>query len=320
MAKKLRTPVAGALVLGALCLTQVSASAAPACPSNPDTTLSDFPAFKHEITAQHRSALDALANKVVSLTKSGKPVRKIRIVGHAAVWGSSNHQQTSENRAAVVQAELTSRFANLGVDFSKTQITIEGMATACPVASNSTQAGRAKNRRVEILLTAAPPPPPPPAPVAKKTMPQLLQMIKTSSSNPTTQCLAGKLLDPATNDSFLPSDGLRAFMKKPIQSVGVHGYTSFERDLGPWMAGQLKRIHDVPTNQTEAVRFQLSFSRAQDSLIDGVRALRFLDCHDKRSTAVKNHIIGLSKNPKSLYSCPVIKQLVADNTKKACTA
>lgn len=319
MKNSFRSALAGALMLGALSYNPASVAAAPVCPTGADKTLADFPAFSYELTAQHKSELDALAQKVLSLTKSGKPVRKIRIVGHAAVWGQSNYQQTSEYRAAVVQAELTSRFANLGIDYSKTQITTEGMATACPVATNGTQAGRAANRRVEVWITAAPKPTPPPPPPAKKNITQLLKIVQ-KSSNPTTQCLAGKLLDPATNDSFLPNDGLQAFMSKPIQKVGIHGYTSFERDLGPWMANQLARIHKVPTNQSDEQRFQASFSNAQNSLIDGVRALKFLDCYDKRSKAVKNHIIEQTKRAKSLYSCPVIKQLVQEATKNACTA
>jgi outer membrane protein OmpA-like peptidoglycan-associated protein len=320
MKRSLRIAFAGTLALAAVSLDQGPAAAAPSCPASPDVTLSDFPAFSYELTPQHRTSLDALANKVVSLTKSGKPVRKIRIVGHAAVWGSSDYQKTSEYRAAVVQAELTSRFANLGVNYGKTQITTEGMATACPVATNSTQAGRAANRRVEVWITAASKPVPPPPPPAKKSLNQLLSSVQKSSSNPTTQCLAGKLLDPASNDSFLPNDGLQAFMSRPIQKVGVHGYSSFERDLGPWLDSQLKRIHDVPTKQSVEQRFQSSFMNAQNSLIDGVRALKYLDCYDKRAKPVKNHIIEQTKRARSLYSCPVIKKLVEDATKNACTA
>lgn len=318
MKQKVRPMLAGALVLAAFSYDPGNAAAAPVCPTGADVTLSDFPAFSYEITSSHRASLDALAKKVYTLTKSGKPVRKIRIVGHAAVWGKSDYQKTSENRAAVVQAELTARFASLGINYSKTQITTEGMATACPVATNGTQAGRAKNRRVEVWITAAPKKLPPPPPPAKQSLTQLLKIVK-KSSNPTTQCLAGKLLDPATNDTFLPNDGLQAFVVAPIKKVGIYGYTDFERDLGPWLSNQLARIHKVPTKQSDEARFKASFQNAQNSLIDGVRALKTLDCYDKRAKAVKNHIIEQTKRAKSLYSCPVIKQLVAEATKTVCT-
>jgi hypothetical protein len=321
MIKTLRTIVAGTLMIGTLCIAQSNASAAPSCPSNPNTTLSDFPAFSYELTSSHRAQLDAVAKKVYDLTKSGKPVRKIRIVGHAAIWGQSNYQQTSEYRAAVVQAELTSRFANLGINYSKTQITTEGMSTSCPVATNSTQVGRAANRRVELWITAAappPPPPPPPPPAKKKTLTELLKGLQRSS-NPTTSCIAGKLLNPSTNDNFLPVQGLHDMMRENNEKK-YYDYYKHEVDLGPHLDRALKRIRDTQTNETDEARFQKIFQNNQDQLIDGVRALWGLHCREKRAKVLRNYIIDRTKRSRSLYSCPVIKQLVEESTKHMCTA
>ncbi|MCA9644506.1 MAG: OmpA family protein [Myxococcales bacterium] len=322
----LRHISAGLLCLGtSFALVQTSApevaEAAPACPSNPNHTLSDFPAYKYEITGTHKAALDAIANKVLELTRAGKPVRKIRIVGHAAFYApdhktSEGYQKISEQRASVVNAELTARFANLGIKYDKVKIIVEGMSDRCPVDTNSTQAGRAKNRRVEIWIEAAPQAPPKPK---AKTRKQLLQSLKASTSNPTTQCIAGKLLSSGTNADYLPVKGLKAFMDARIQDVTTTGYTDFELDLAEQLQKTVKRIHDVPTKQSEEVRFNNAFNSAQRDLIDGVRALKYLDCYDKRTPAVKKHLINRSKQAKSLYSCPVIKQLVKDMTANTCT-
>ncbi len=319
------------LLLGAFVLSGNGAIAAPesppnmqtvipitsdSCPSGADQTFTDFPAYKYELNASHAKALDNLAAQVVSLTKSGKPVRKIRIVGHAAKWGSNDYQQLSEYRALVVESELTSRFADLGVDYSHTLITTEGLGVNCPAGDNSTRSGRAKNRRVEVWLTAVAKIKPP-TPVKKKTIEQHLQPL-THSSNPTTQCLAKKLLDPKVDTSYLPIDGLNVFFAQPIQEVGLFGFIDYERDMNQWMSTQLKRIYDVPTKINDASRFALSLQNAQDSLIDGVRALEFFDCYDKRSKIIRNHIQQQSLKATSLYSCPVIKDLVEDKTSAAC--
>lgn len=299
-------------------LPQPALLAPAVCPSSPDTTLTDFPAYKYELTSTNSAQLDALANKIATLTKSGKPVRTIEIVGHAAVWGSSNYQQLSEYRAVVVQSELTSRFANLGIKYDNVKITTRGRGTECPVASNASQAGRAKNRRVEVWITAAPKPTP--APKKKKTTIDLLKNLKGSSKNPTAQCLIGKLLDPKVDDTYLPLDGLNAFMAQPIQKVGLHGYTSYEKDLGDWLNVQVKRFNDVPTSEAIDSRFEKSFGRVQDSLIDGIRAFKFLDCYDKRTKPLREHIKSETKKSSSLYSCPVLKALFEENTKSPCTA
>lgn len=319
-----RSIIFGALAFGhsagvASALPQTALLAPAVCPSAPDATLTDFPAYKYELTSTNSAQLDALANKIRDLTKSGKPVRTIEIVGHAAVWGSSNYQQLSEYRAVVTQAELTSRFASLGIKYDKVKITTRGLGTQCPLATNSTQAGRAQNRRVEVWITAAAPKPPP-AKKKKKTSIDLLKNLRSSSTNPTTQCIAGKLLDPKVNDTYLPLDGLNTFMAQPIQKVGTHGYTSYERDLGDWLSAQVVKFNDVPTNESVDVRFQKSFQRAQDSIIDGVRAFKFLDCYDKRTKPLREHIRSQTKKPSSLYSCPVLKQLFEKATESACTA
>ena len=59
---------------------------------------------------------------------------------------SAENIKLSENRAMAVYKMMLKK----GVD--PEQIELEGMGNREPIASNDTRAGRAKNRRVEILV------------------------------------------------------------------------------------------------------------------------------------------------------------------------
>jgi outer membrane protein OmpA-like peptidoglycan-associated protein len=84
----------------------------------------------------------------VSTTLMEYPKTAIDVVGHASSDGDDNYNQTlSEHRANSVSSYLM----NSGVQ--SVRLTSFGMGETQPIADNSTQAGRAANRRVEILLT-----------------------------------------------------------------------------------------------------------------------------------------------------------------------
>jgi outer membrane protein OmpA-like peptidoglycan-associated protein len=71
----------------------------------------------------------------------------INVVGHTDdKWDDDYNMELSKNRAATVREFLVSQ----GVDASKTVVT--GRGESMPIASNNTRAGRAQNRRVEILI------------------------------------------------------------------------------------------------------------------------------------------------------------------------
>jgi outer membrane protein OmpA-like peptidoglycan-associated protein len=75
-------------------------------------------------------------------------VATVRIIGHTDSVGSDAfNQKLSEQRAASVVSFLLSQ----GVAADK--LSSEGRGESEPVDSNDTDAGRAKNRRVEIHLT-----------------------------------------------------------------------------------------------------------------------------------------------------------------------
>lgn len=84
----------------------------------------------------------------VAATLNAYPESRIAVVGHADSTGDDAYNQTlSERRAAEVAAKL----ARQGV--ARQRLAASGMGERAPVASNATEAGRAANRRVEILIT-----------------------------------------------------------------------------------------------------------------------------------------------------------------------
>ena len=75
---------------------------------------------------------------------------RIRVYGHTDIVGSAEvNQRVSTERAKKVAAFLVDN----GIDANR--ITAEGLSFNHPVADNSTEAGRAKNRRVEIYVIPA---------------------------------------------------------------------------------------------------------------------------------------------------------------------
>ncbi|MBT3066570.1 OmpA family protein [Rhodoferax sp. U11-2br] len=72
---------------------------------------------------------------------------EIRIIGHTDSTGSDGiNNPLSVNRAVSAREYLASR----GVDARRIQI--DGRGSREPIADNNTEAGRAKNRRIEIFL------------------------------------------------------------------------------------------------------------------------------------------------------------------------
>ena len=96
------------------------------------------------IRGNARSNLDALADNLNKYSK-----RDLLIVGHTDAIGTSwYNQDLSERRAASASRYLRSR----GVD---SQIVTRGRGEDEPVATNDTEEGRSRNRRVEVAIYAS---------------------------------------------------------------------------------------------------------------------------------------------------------------------
>jgi outer membrane protein OmpA-like peptidoglycan-associated protein len=103
----------------------------------------NFPAESAEITPETAKRLDALANLLKGYTS-----KRILIEGHTADVGDKASQLTlSEKRAKAVADYFVSKNV-----VSLSQLVIEGKGGTVPLASNTTEEGMARNRRVEITL------------------------------------------------------------------------------------------------------------------------------------------------------------------------
>ena len=101
-----------------------------------------FDTGKSTIKAESSGALKNIAEYL-----NAHKDKKFFIVGHTDNAGDFNSNMTlSENRAKVVMNELITKY---GVNAD--QLKAYGVANLSPVTSNSTDSGRAKNRRVEIV-------------------------------------------------------------------------------------------------------------------------------------------------------------------------
>ncbi len=101
-----------------------------------------FDTGRADIKTNLRPILDQFAQGL-----SGQPNTEIRIVGHTDSTGSDAiNNPLSVNRAVSARDYLSSR----GVDSRRVQV--DGRGSREPIADNNTDAGRAKNRRIEIFL------------------------------------------------------------------------------------------------------------------------------------------------------------------------
>lgn len=108
-------------------------------------TLSDvlFDVGKATLKPGAQRSLDRLAEFMKKY-----PERKIRIEGFTDTTGKAEtNQELSDKRAEAVRDELAKR------GISTERIEAIGYGPAFPVASNSTAAGRQRNRRVEIVIS-----------------------------------------------------------------------------------------------------------------------------------------------------------------------
>jgi outer membrane protein OmpA-like peptidoglycan-associated protein len=99
-------------------------------------------------TGQTELKTDAMSSlaEVVDLLQS-EPDKKIRIEGHTDSVGEASYNlRLSQQRADSVLATLV----DLGVDAGR--VTVVGMGEDFPIASNDTEDGRSRNRRVDVIL------------------------------------------------------------------------------------------------------------------------------------------------------------------------
>jgi len=102
-----------------------------------------FPVNSAEVQPGFRPTLNDVAGTLIEYPKTS-----VDIIGHASADGPEDYnQQLSERRASAVQSYLVAQ------GMRAVRVQSYGFGESQPIASNDTEAGRAANRRVEILLT-----------------------------------------------------------------------------------------------------------------------------------------------------------------------
>ncbi len=104
-----------------------------------------FPINSSQIQPQFYSTLDQVAQ-----TLAAYPSTLIDVYGHTDPSGGDRiNVPLSQDRAESVAAYLNQRGVN------RARIATEGFGSSRPIADNSTEAGRAQNRRVELRVVPA---------------------------------------------------------------------------------------------------------------------------------------------------------------------
>jgi OmpA-OmpF porin, OOP family len=101
-----------------------------------------FDFSKAEINPESSPTLEQIAELL-----KGNPGLKLLVVGHTDnVGGFTFNMELSQRRAAAVVNELVTKY-----QVAKSRLTPVGVSFASPIASNKTEEGRAKNRRVQLV-------------------------------------------------------------------------------------------------------------------------------------------------------------------------
>ena len=94
------------------------------------------------LRSEHFATLNPIVEYLVL-----NPERSVKISGHTDNTGSEGHNLGLSQKRALVVAEY---LVNNGVDINS--IETFGLGSAKPIVQNTTEAGRKKNRRVELLI------------------------------------------------------------------------------------------------------------------------------------------------------------------------
>ena len=103
----------------------------------------NFEKYKTDLTDSSKTQLDDVAKILMAF-----PNVEIKINGYTDSRGdASENKELSRGRAAAVKLYLTSK------GIVRERFTSEGFGQADPIADNDTEGGRAKNRRIEAVVT-----------------------------------------------------------------------------------------------------------------------------------------------------------------------
>lgn len=127
----------------------------PRPPARPIVRILDrFQFDRPGVQPHHRPIIEEMARIVVASAGRPNAIHTIRIVGHAdSAGGDQYNLNLGQQRAVAVQQELAAAIDRLRPGHSRTlSIVPQSLGESQPIAGNTTQEGRARNRRVEVTL------------------------------------------------------------------------------------------------------------------------------------------------------------------------
>jgi hypothetical protein len=139
-------------------------------------TLDQFEWNKSVLTLRLRKMVAQLAQHVRLSWKTMKPIGLVRLVGHTDSTGPEGFNIGLGDRRAQAAKEFLDTLLRDDILNKRVRVAIvtePSPGKSSPIADNSSAAGRARNRRVEVFVATpdaptepiAPPPPPPPPPI-----------------------------------------------------------------------------------------------------------------------------------------------------------
>lgn len=165
-----------------------------------------------------------------------------------------------------------------------------------------------RNGIVGILSTGTPTPRTPAK--SAKTLDHYLDRIEDRVAQHK-RCVLQKLLDPQASLRYLPARGVTAFLSTSPQHRGIGEHRRFYTDMRQQLDRLLERFNDVPTTESIEARLKRAFDSNYLELFNGIRALKYADCYDKRTPAMRRDIFNQRNDPNSLYHCPTLRRMVA---------
>jgi OmpA-OmpF porin, OOP family len=143
-----RTAVAAVIALAMSgCATEPPPVAPPPPPPAKTTKIAEIPGPSFDFDESTPTAAGKAKVADAARTLAANPSIHVEVGGHTdSVGGGAYNQRLSERRARMVAEALERE----GVGASR--LTVRGYGERKPVVANATKSGRARNRRVEIVV------------------------------------------------------------------------------------------------------------------------------------------------------------------------
>ena len=163
----------------------------------PDATLIQFDKDSAKLKDFHATEIDSVADKIVASRKTAQPIFTVYVKGHTSSEGSAQYNVgLGYRRALAVRKALQNALERKEKHLSyKVLILAQSKGESEPIDTNETEAGRSRNRRVEILLSTKALQPLPPPKKKKDEEPEPPQP-KSSS------CGGGSECDPRGSEAY----------------------------------------------------------------------------------------------------------------------